>query len=129
MSDDTTDWTRLREFKAVDLAQTYVLSWRIEAGALLIDVDLCLTPDHIFYEEPRPAERACYRPAFIDFPLCETVADSAGGGDSLADSVRRLRPGKIKSLRRTGEGQYEISGAFGRVAITAERPMVRLKQL
>jgi hypothetical protein len=128
MSDDTTDWTELREFKAVDLGQSYVLSWRIEAGSLLIDVDLCLCTDHIFYEEPRPAERACYRPALIDFPHCESATDSPGVV-RLTDSIRRLRPGKIKGLRRTGEGRYEITGEFGRVAILAERPMVRLKNL
>jgi hypothetical protein len=128
MSKDTTDWTELLEFKAVDLTQSFVLSWSIGAGSLLVDVDLCLSPDHAFYEKPRPSEKACYRPAIIDFPHCEAATDSAGMG-RLVDSVRRLRPGKVNGLLRTGEGRYEISGEFGRVVIRAERPMVRLKSL
>jgi len=128
VSADTTDWTELREFKAVDLTQSFVLSWSIEAGSLLVDVDLCLTPDHTFYEEPRPAEKACYRPAKIDFPHCEAASDSASTG-RLTDSVRRLRPGRITGLKRTGEGRYEINGEFGQVVVRAERPMIRLKSL
>lgn len=128
MSNDTTDWTELREFKAIDLTQSYVLSWVLEAESLLVDVDLCLCPEHAFYEEPRPAEGACYRPAFIDFPHCEAAVDSAGDME-LTKSVPGLRHGKIKGLKRIGEGEYEIIGDFGRVSIQAERPMVRLKSL
>lgn len=128
MSDDTTDWRELREFKAVDLTQSYVLAWSVEAGSLLIDVDLYLCPEHSFYEEPRPAEKACYRPAFIDFPHCESATDSTTQSH-LADSVNKVRAGKISGLRRTGEGRYEITGEFGTVSIRAERPMVRLKSI
>jgi hypothetical protein len=128
VSDDTTHWTELLEFKAIDLTQSFILSWSIERGSLLVDVDLCLLPDHAFYEKPRPAEKACYRAALIDFPHCEAAADSASSGRPT-DSVRRLRPGKIEGLKRTGEGHYEICGDFGRVVIRADRPMVRLKSL
>lgn len=128
MSGDTTDWTELREFKGADLTQSYVLSWSLDAGSLLLDVDLFLRPDHPFYEPPRPAEKACYRPALIDFPHCTRASDSPGEA-RLLDSVSRLRPGKITGLRRTGEGQYQVDGKFGNVVIHAERPMVRLKSL
>ena len=128
LSADTTDWKDLREFKAVDLPQSFVLSWYAESGSLLIDVDLCLCPNHALYEKPRPAEKACYRPAFIDFPQCEEATDSASI-ERLSDSIRKLRPGKISGLKRTGEGMYEIKGEFGTVRIRAERPMIRLKSL
>ena len=128
MSADTTNWTELREFNAVDLTQSFILSWGIEVGSLLIDVDLFLCPDHAFYEEPRPAEKACYRAALIEFPHCEEASDSASAG-RLADSIRRLRPGKINGLKRRGEGRYELRGEFGSVVIRAERPIVRLKSL
>ena len=128
MTNGTTDWTDLREFKALDLTQSYVLAWSVNSGSLLIDIDLFLCPNHQLYEEPRPAEKACYRPAFIDFPHCVSATDSATRGH-LADSVRKFRPGRISALRRTGEGRYEISGGFGTVSIVAERPMVRLKNL
>jgi hypothetical protein len=128
VNDDTTDWRALREFKAVDLTQSFVLAWSVESGSLLIDVDLYLCPDHTLYEEPRPAEKACYRPASIDFPHCESATDSPTRGH-LVDSVIKFRPGKVHGLKRTGEGHYEISGEFGTVSIRAERPMVRLKNL
>ncbi len=128
MSEDTTDWQELREFKSVDLTRSFVLAWSIDSGSLLIDVDLFLCPDHTRYEEPRPAEKACYRPALIDFPHCESASDSGTVGD-LADSVRKFRSGKISRLTRTGSGRYEITGGFGTVAICAERPMVRLKNI
>ena len=128
MSADTTDWRELREFKAVDLTRSYVLAWTAKAGSLLADVDLYLCPDHAFYEAPRSAEKACYHPAWIEFPHCEAVTDSVTQGH-LADSVKKLLPGKISDLMRTGEGLYEIRGEFGTVVIQAERPMVRLKSL
>ena len=53
---EATDWRMLREFAAVDLTQSYVLSWHMESETLFVDVDLFLTPEHPFFEEPRPAD-------------------------------------------------------------------------
>jgi len=58
-----TDWHKLHEFAAVDLAQSYILSWHVEPEALIIDIDIFLTAEHSFYEKPRPAEKVCIRPA------------------------------------------------------------------
>lgn len=128
MNENTTDWTELREFRGVDLTQSYLLSWGIESQSLLIDVDLYLRTDHPFYEEPRPAERACFRPAYLEFPWCTRVAPAGDGkARKISESIGALGNGKIEGFRRTGEGQYEISGKFGTVDIIAERPMVRLK--
>ena len=128
MSGDTTNWTELREFKAVDLAQSYVLSWHIDAGALLVDTDLYLLPEHALYEKPRPSEKACYRPAYIEFPYCTRVDAGGKGGDkAITDAVRQLGSGRIAGFMRTGEGRYEMRGEFGTVAIDAGRPMLRLK--
>jgi len=128
MTEEMTSWTALREFRHTDLTQSFVLSWEVASGSLQIDVDLYLCPVHPFYEEPRPAEKACFRPAHIEFPHCSRILVSPQGGDvSPHDAIRGLGGGLIKDLRRTGEGEYEISGEFGRVAIFAERPMVRLK--
>ncbi len=60
------DWTELREFAAVDLAQSFALSWYVETGTLMLDIDLFLTPEHPFYEKPRPREKVCIRPAIIE---------------------------------------------------------------
>lgn len=130
MTDDVTDWTELREFKAVDLTKSFVLSWDTESESLLIDLDLFLCPKHAFYEEPRPAEKACFRPALLEFPYCSGV--SSGGdlpdGQSLAEAAAALSHGAIEGLRRVSEGRYQITGQFGQVEIDAARPLLRLKR-
>jgi len=128
LTGDTTSWQKLREFKGVDLTESFVLSWTVNTDSLLIDVDLYLCSDHPFYERPRPSEQACFRPAHIEFPHCSSIVIAGSGpGHTIAESAKFLRSGRISNLRRTGEGQYEIMGDFGVIAILADRPMIRLK--
>ena len=127
MSDDVTNWTELREFAAVDLEQSFVVAWETEGESLLIDLDLFLLPEHAFYEEPRPSDVACFRPAVIEFAYCAEVTESGkDGGSSVEGAIRSLKAGRIAGLRRTGDGIYEIFGEFGNVGINAERPLLRL---
>jgi len=130
MADDVTDWRELREFNAVDLTKSFVLSWHTKSESLLIDLDLYLCPDHAFYEKPRPAEKACFRQAYLEFPYCSDVRSGADAGDSqpVSDAVAALDHGAIAGLRRIGNGRYEITGEFGQVEIGAERPILRLKR-
>lgn len=129
--DDATgpiDWRRLREFAGVDLAASYLLSWHVDGDTLCIDIDLCLTPEHPFYEKPRPAEKVCLRPAVIEFPYCESIASGDGPGyRPTAESVAVLGIGAIDGLRRFDDGPFEMSGDFGVVRIDAERPILRLR--
>ncbi len=129
MTDDVTDWRELREFNAVDLTKSFVLSWDTEAESLLIDLDLFLCPDHVFYEKPRPREKACFRPVLLEFPYCSGITSGADGqdGQTVSDIAATLGHGAIEGLRRIGEGRYEITGEFGHVKIDAERPLLRLK--
>ncbi len=129
MTEDITDWRELREFKAVDLSQSFVLSWDTESESLLIDLDLFLCPDHAFYEKPRPAEKACFRPALLEFPSCSDITSGSDteSSQSVADIAATLELGAIEGLRRVGEGRYEITGEFGQIEIDAERPLLRLK--
>lgn len=125
---ETTDWRELREFAAVDLTQSFVLSWEIESGMLMVDVDLFLTPEHPFYEEPRPAEKICIRPAVIEFPLCEGIeSDKSQANTNLTAVVAQLGHGAIDGVLRLADGRYEISGVFGVVLVDAERPVMKLK--
>lgn len=129
MTDDVTDWREMREFSAVELTKSFVLSWGMASESLLIDLDLFLRPDHAFYEKPRPAEKACFRPAFLEFPYCSSIKSGAdtGGSQSVSEAVEALTHGAIAGLRRVSEGHYEITGEFGQVEIDAERPILRLK--
>ena len=127
MSDAETNWTEFREFATVDLEQSFVIAWESEGQSLMIDLDVVLRPEHTFYEEPRPAEGACYRPAVIEFPACTQI--TAPGKDSsaeVAEVIESLQVGRIAGFRRTGNGCYAISGDFGTVGINSERPLLRL---
>ncbi len=128
MTVNRTDWSDLREFKNVDLTRSFILSWEDEGGSLQADVDLFLCPEHAFYEKPRPAEKACFRPACIEFPWCTAAhLEGEGSHSSYPHSLKDLRSGQIRAFARIGEGQYEISGDFGYVRVESGRPMVRLK--
>ncbi len=128
MSDDETNWTEFREFSTVDLEQTVVVAWETDGESLMIDLDVVLQPEHAFYEEPRPAEGACFRPAVIEFPLCTQITGPGKNrNDNVAEAVESLKSGRIAGLRRTGNGHYAICGEFGTVDIVAGRPLLRLK--
>lgn len=130
MTDGSNDWRELREFAGIDLTQSFVLSWEMRDESLTLDVDLCLTADHPFYEEPRPSERICIRPATLEFPYCSSIL---GGGTDETQPLKaiasNLGHGRIEDLKRIGDGQYRIAGSFGVVRIEAERPLLRLKEL
>ena len=119
-AEGTVDWQHLREFAAVDLSKSFVLSWHMESDTLIVDVDLHLTQEHPFYEKPRPAEKVCIRPACIEFPYCDSVTHDGEKG------LASIGIGGIEDLV-VRNGIYEISGEFGTVIIDAERPLLRLK--
>lgn len=129
MSDDDeiVDWRRLREFADVDLSRSYVLSWHVEGESLAIDIDLFLTPQHPFYEIPRPAEKVCIRPAVIEFPHCDRIGADGQLKTEVSDIATKIPHGSIAAFRRLANGEYEISGEFGTVLIDAERPILRIK--
>jgi len=129
MSDDATtiSWRQLREFADVDLTQSFVLSWHGEGEMLVVDIDLVLEPEHPFYEKPRPAEKMCIRPAFIEFPYCEELQSAQSGSGEVAEISGKLGPGAISDLVVLDDGRYAISGEFGTVSLVAERPILRLK--
>ena len=125
----STDWRLLREFAAVDLTHSFVLSWHLEGAALYIDIDVQLTPEHPFYEKPRPAEKVCIRPALIEFPYTRTIeSDVVSASQDVAEATTALGLGAISGLRRLAGGRYELEGEFGVVLIAAERPILRLKR-
>jgi hypothetical protein len=131
VNNDTTPWQELREFASVDLTESFVLTWQFTSGALLIDLDLFLCPAHPFYEKPRPSQGACFRPAEIQFPECTAVngVRSDAPDSDFSDIAGAVGSGKISDFRRIGEGSYQLSGEFGDIEISAERPILRLKEI
>lgn len=125
-----TNWTELREFRAVDLTESFIVGWGTDRDSLMVDLDLFLCPEHAFYEAPRPAEGACYRPAMLEFPHCVTLSGDKVGTRprSVSHAAAQLAHGRISGLRVVDDGRYEMTGAFGKVEIHAERPILRLKR-
>ena len=124
--EDATSWRDLREFRGIDLAESYVLGWAFDRGSLLVDLDILLVPEHPFYERPRPAEKVCIRGATLEFPHCEAVRHGERGAIDSADGLAALGTGKLANLRVYAEGVYEIEGRFGRITLEAERPVLML---
>ncbi len=124
---DKTGWQELREFADVDLTQSYVLSWQAERDTLLIDVDLYLEKGHPFFEQPRPAEKVCIRPALIEFPYVDECRFGDSAPVQLTEIIKDVGTGVIEDLSVSGDGCYEIRGEFGTVWVNAERPILRLK--
>ena len=129
MSDaaDKVGWRQLREFADVDLTKSYVLSWHAEAEVPVIDTDVCLEPQHPFYEKPRPAEKMCIRPAYIEFPNCDELRLGGGRRGEVTEIAGNIGHGVIADLCLLEDGRYAISGEFGTVSINAKRPILRLK--
>lgn len=125
--EQTTEWRQLREFADVDLTRSFVLSWHVESDSLIIEIDLLLMPAHTFYETPRPAEKVCIRPAYIEFPACESVVPEGGTNGEPAAIAAHLGHGAISGFRRCADARYEISGEFGTVFVDAERPILKLR--
>ncbi len=123
-----TDWRQLREFRGVDMEGSYVVGWRHEAGLLSIDMDILLTPDHPFYETPRPSQKGCIRAAVIEFPYCRSIsrADDKDRPLESEAAVATLEHGAVQSFCVYDDGVYEITGVFGHVVVEAERPVMRL---
>ena len=128
-SSDRTGWRDLREFADVDLTRSYALSWQAEHDTLFIDIDLYLEKGHPFYEQPRPAEKVCIRPALIEFPHVDECRLDGSTSRQLAEIISEIGNGAIEDLSVSGDGRYEIRGEFGTVSVNAERPILRLKGL
>ena len=124
---EKTGWKELREFAHVDLARSYVLSWQAEGDSLLIDLDLFIESAHPSYEEPRPAEKVCIRPALLEFPYVDECRLNDAEPRQLSELVNEIALGAIEDLTVSGDGCYEIRGEFGTVSVHAERPILRLK--
>ncbi len=120
-------WRRLREFAGVEISGSFVLSWKLERETLKIDADVQLLPEHPFYERPRPRQKACIRPATIEFPHCVGIRIDGQAPDDLASATQGLGEGAIGDLERLDDGPYVLTGRFGTVEIDAERPILRLQ--
>jgi len=111
-------------FDGVDLEDSWVLGWYVDAGRnrLVFELEASLWPGHKYYVPPPPAAHTCYKRVRLIF---ERVAGIVGL--SPMDAVKpQVDPdgsidyGNIEGLRQTGEGAYKLGGDFGEVSIKCE---------
>lgn len=116
------NWPDMREFRHVDLNDTFVLSWAVTDDALVFTVEASLWPGHPLYTTPPKADWTCYRKASLSFPgltqvegLC-SMAESA----STTDPDGSIDYGTIDALQKNDDGSYHVSGDFGKVTIYSD---------
>jgi hypothetical protein len=51
----------------VDLSDSFVLTWTVDSDQLLFQLDASLWPENPNYEQPKPGEHTCYKPATLAF--------------------------------------------------------------
>ena len=58
---------------------------------------------------------------------CEGLGLEHSSDENLHATANGLDHGSIEGFRRLADGRYEISGEFGNVLVSSERPLLRLK--
>jgi hypothetical protein len=105
-------WYDFLPLPKIELHKSYLLSWRQQDNATLLEVDALLSIGHPMYELPRPAEGGCYRPAEIIFPNTTDISEAPTDTSS----------GLIQVFVELEEGRYSLEGEFGRITIMGDTP-------
>lgn len=108
-------------FPGVMLEDTFILGWSREDGRLVFWVEASLWPGHSEYEQPKPGEWTCYKPARLVFAGVEAV-------EGLPDPMHAPRSRDADGAEDFGTihelvaepGGYRLAGDFGLVRIKAK---------
>lgn len=114
----------LTQLEGVDLQDSWVLSWHLDAGRLYFEIEASLWPGHPQYEAPSQEEYTCYKRCYLVFPRASGVS-----GLRTMEEVRPVQDpdgtrdyGSIDSLIRAAPGKYQIFGEFGEVSLESDAP-------
>lgn len=112
------NWTDISLFKGIDLNDSFVLGWSLEAGRLAVELEASIWPESDYYIAAKPDEYTCYRKATLEF-----VGVNEVHGLLPIESVRFTKDpdgsidyGTIDTLVKL-ESTYQVSGDFGEVEI------------
>jgi hypothetical protein len=122
VEDRTLNWRDMPEFTGVDLEDSWVLGWQLDAsgGHLLIELEASLWPGHAAYGPPAVGEYTCYRQARLIF---EGVRNVSGLREQSTvkpyfDPDGELDYGSVDALERVGE-ECRLVGPMGDVTLHA----------
>lgn len=112
------DWTQIKVFKGIDLNDSFVLSWKLSANNLAIEVEASIWPESVYYQEPLDDEYTCYKKASLVFENTEKITGllDIKSVKPTSDPDGSIDYGNIETLVENDSG-FLLSGAFGSVEI------------
>lgn len=108
------------------LEESYVLDIDARPGAMSMEVDLVLTPEHPDYEEPRADEQFCYRRGRISFSDVKALSWGGQGMPPAVDATGERDYGNIDRFE-WARGRYLLEGSFGLLEVDASGVEVILR--
>jgi hypothetical protein len=122
-------WLEIPALEAIDLTNSYVLSWNQSQNAVRFIMDFVLTQDHPLYTLPQDDEWACFRSGELVFSGATRITGLYSMDDvkPAIGATGEKDYGCIDSLVEIGAGQYEVEGEFGTVSIKSEEPRVLIR--
>ncbi|MBY6224620.1 hypothetical protein [Ferrimonas balearica] len=105
-------------FNGIDFNDSFVMSWKLGASELVMDVEASIWPESELYCAPKPNEYTCYRRITLVFSEFKEVR----GLIDIASVVGTLDPdgttdyGNIDAFSKIQSG-FLMSGSFGDVEV------------
>lgn len=112
----------------VYLEDSYVLDIQIRVSSVLFVILAVLTEEHPEFSPPPPEQQYCYRRAelsFSDAKRIECVLESITAATDVTETVDY---GNIDEFY-LADGQYHLSGDWGRLAIRSTAPLLQVSVL
>lgn len=112
------NWTELKEFKGIDLNDSFVLDWLLTETELSFELEASIWPDSEFYQTPKPNQHTCYKSAELKFSNFTKVTGLKLKSQTHASKEPdgSIDYGNIDSLTKTNAG-YDLTGNFGNLQI------------
>jgi hypothetical protein len=120
------DWTRLSEFRNLDLIESYVLKWSHEQD-LVFDVEFFILPGHSRYRVPSSEQFGCYLRGCLRFPNPQRVSGlrPLSSVRPATDASGEHDYGNFDDFALGPDG-YVLIGEFGSVTVVGDPPSVDL---
>jgi hypothetical protein len=108
----------------VYLEESWVLGVYESDDDLTFDLEVVLTDGHPQWEPPKPGEMYCYRRTALTFSNVRGIEWLERGTRPATDATGSEDWGHIDTFVADG-GRYELTGDWGRVRFSSERPQLR----
>ncbi len=119
-------YVEIPQLRDLVLEESYVLGVTATPGAVTIEVDLVLAPDHTEYRPPVPGEQYCFRRGSLLFKGVTRLLWSNSGSPPAIDSSGEEDHGQIDSFEWDDAGAL-LEGSWGRMQIVSSSIEVNLR--